>query len=60
MALALDILERAGVAVTPGSDFGPGGEGYLRLSYANSMENIAEGLSRLAGYLAARRPRAAR
>ncbi len=54
MRLALDILERAGVAVTPGSDFGPGGEGYLRFSYANSLENIAEGMRRLAGYLASR------
>jgi aspartate/methionine/tyrosine aminotransferase len=54
MRLALDILERAGVAVTPGSDFGPGGEGYLRFSYANSMDNIAEGMRRLADYLASR------
>jgi aspartate/methionine/tyrosine aminotransferase len=60
MALAMDILEHAGVAVTPGSDFGPGGEGYLRFSYANSMENIAEGLNRIAGYLAAHRPGAVR
>jgi (5-formylfuran-3-yl)methyl phosphate transaminase len=59
MALALDILEHAGVAVTPGSDFGPGGEGYLRFSYANSLENIAEGLRRIEGYLAHRRPAAA-
>jgi len=54
MRLALDILERTGVAVTPGSDFGPGGEGYLRFSYANSLENITEGMRRLAGYLATR------
>jgi (5-formylfuran-3-yl)methyl phosphate transaminase len=60
LALALDILERAGVAVTPGSDFGPGGEGYLRFSYANSMENIAEGLNRIEGYLSARRSPTAR
>ena len=51
-ALAFDILERAGVAVTPGTDFGSGGEGYLRLSYANSYENLAEGLSRLERYFA--------
>uniref|UniRef100_A0A7C3V4U0 Aminotransferase n=1 Tax=Desulfobacca acetoxidans TaxID=60893 RepID=A0A7C3V4U0_9BACT len=55
--LAFDILEQAGVGVTPGIDFGAGGEGYLRLSYANSMENLAEALGRLKAYLE-RRPRA--
>jgi aspartate/methionine/tyrosine aminotransferase len=49
--LAFDILERAHVGVTPGIDFGEHGEGYLRFSYANSMENIAEGLNRLERYL---------
>jgi aspartate/methionine/tyrosine aminotransferase len=49
---AFDILERAGVAVTPGVDFGPGGEGYIRISYANSLENIDEGMNRLQGFLA--------
>jgi aspartate aminotransferase len=34
------ILDKAGVAVLPGSSFGEYGEGYLRLSYANSIENI--------------------
>jgi aspartate/methionine/tyrosine aminotransferase len=52
--LAFDILEKAGVAATPGRDFGPGGHGYLRFSYANNLANIEEGLSRLAGYLAKR------
>ncbi|MDH4121022.1 MAG: pyridoxal phosphate-dependent aminotransferase [Deltaproteobacteria bacterium] len=47
LELAKRILVEAGVALTPGIDFGPGGEGYLRLSYANSMENLAEGLNRL-------------
>jgi aspartate/methionine/tyrosine aminotransferase len=50
-ALAFDILLRARVGVTPGIDFGPGGEGYLRFSYANSMDNIAEGMNRLETYL---------
>ncbi|MDL1970445.1 MAG: pyridoxal phosphate-dependent aminotransferase [Candidatus Desulfofervidaceae bacterium] len=50
-SLAFDILEKAKVAVTPGIDFGKGGEGYLRLSYANSLENIKEGLRRLKEYL---------
>lgn len=49
--LAFDILEKAGVAVTPGIDFGERGEGHLRISYANSLERIAEGLRRLGAYL---------
>ncbi len=51
LALAHDILEKAHVGVTPGIDFGPGGEGHLRFSYANSLENIEEGLRRLRGYI---------
>jgi aspartate/methionine/tyrosine aminotransferase len=50
-SLAFDILEKAHVGVTPGIDFGPNGEGYLRFSYANSMENLKTGLDRLEGYL---------
>jgi aspartate/methionine/tyrosine aminotransferase len=49
--LAFDILERAHVGVSPGADFGSRGEGYLRFSYASSLENIAEGLDRLERYL---------
>ena len=49
--LAFDILEKAHVGVTPGIDFGDNGEGYLRFSYANSMENIVEGLNRIERYL---------
>ncbi len=49
--LAFDILEKAHVGVTPGIDFGSNGEGFLRFSYANSMENIAEGMDRLERYL---------
>lgn len=52
--LAFDILENAHVGVTPGVDFGKNGEGYLRFCYANSLENIAEGMNRLEEYL--RRP----
>ena len=48
---AFRILEEAGVAVTPGVDFGPGGEGYLRFSYANSLANIDEGMNRLEAFL---------
>jgi len=49
--LAFDILEKAHVGVTPGIDFGGNGEGYLRFSYANSLENITEGMDRLERYL---------
>jgi aspartate/methionine/tyrosine aminotransferase len=38
--LATALLERAGVACLPGTAFGPYGEGYLRFSYANSIDNI--------------------
>jgi len=53
---AFQILEQAGVAVTPGVDFGPGGEGYIRISYANSIENIDEGMNRLQAFLGERPP----
>jgi aspartate/methionine/tyrosine aminotransferase len=49
--LAFDILEKAEVGVTPGIDFGSGAEGFLRFSYANSLENIEEGMERLQKYL---------
>jgi len=49
--LAFDILKNACVGVAPGIDFGPHGEGYLRFSYANSMKNIEEGMSRLENYI---------
>jgi aspartate/methionine/tyrosine aminotransferase len=52
--LAFDILEKAGVAVTPGIDFGRNAEGYLRFSYASSLEKIAEAMDRLEKYLAGR------
>ena len=41
------LLNKAGVAVLPGTAFGPGGEGYLRFSYANSLENIDEAIYRI-------------
>ncbi|HEX9666190.1 MAG TPA: pyridoxal phosphate-dependent aminotransferase [Thermodesulfobacteriota bacterium] len=52
--LAFDILEKAHVAVTPGIDFGLGGEGYLRFSYATSIDCIEEGIRRLDSYLSNR------
>lgn len=48
---AFDILEKAHVGVTPGTDFGTNGEGFIRFSYANSLENIKKGLDRLQDYL---------
>ncbi len=54
-AFAAEILDRAGVAVTPGLDFDPlRGHRTLRFSYARSTEDIAEGLRRLADFMATR------
>ncbi|MDH7486645.1 MAG: pyridoxal phosphate-dependent aminotransferase [Anaerolineae bacterium] len=50
--LADYLLEEAGVAVLPGTAFGCHGEGYLRLSYANSLPNIEKALQRMADALA--------
>ncbi len=55
-SFAFEVLEQAGVAITPGVDFGPGGQGYIRISYANSLENIDEGMTRLRHFLAERLP----
>jgi len=46
--LAEHILQEVGVAVLPGSVFGPNGEGYLRICFANSFENIQAALPLLA------------
>ncbi|MGB8781260.1 MAG: aminotransferase class I/II-fold pyridoxal phosphate-dependent enzyme, partial [Candidatus Bathyarchaeia archaeon] len=40
-------LYNAGVAVLPGTSFGKFGEGYLRISFANSIENIKKALDRI-------------
>ena len=50
-SLAFDILNNAKVGVAPGIDFGTNGEGYLRFSYANSLENLEEAMNRLEKYL---------
>jgi aspartate/methionine/tyrosine aminotransferase len=52
--LAFDMLEKAGVAVTPGIDFGSMGEGHIRISYANSLEKIREGVQRIGAYISER------
>ena len=49
--LAAALLEEAGVAAIGGPDFGVHGEGYLRLSYANSLENIERALERMGEFL---------
>jgi len=53
--LAEFLLAEAGVALLPGTAFGRNGEGYLRLAYANSVENIQQALERMAAALAALR-----
>ena len=55
-ALASALLEEAGVATIGGPDFGVDGEGFLRLSYANSTANIARALDRIASFLRERTP----
>ena len=54
-ALASALLEEAGVAIIGGPDFGILGEGYVRLSYANSTENIVRALDRMGDFLASRK-----
>ncbi len=48
--LAFDILEKAHVGVTPGIDFGANCEGFIRFSYANSIQNIEIAMDRLEKY----------
>ena len=45
--LSAFLLEKAKIALVPGDVFGPGGEGYLRMSFANSYENVAAGCEQL-------------
>src|SRR5438477_8424349 len=54
-ALASALLDEAGVAVIGGPDFGILAEGYLRLSYANSTENIVKALERIGNFLTTRK-----
>ncbi len=53
-ALSSALLEEAGVATIGGPDFGAHGAGYLRVSYANSEDNIARALKRIGGFIDAR------
>jgi aspartate aminotransferase len=52
--LASALLEEAGVAIIGGPDFGILGEGYIRVSYANSTENIRRALERMGEFLTAK------
>ena len=54
--LASALLEEAGVATIGGPDFGVYGEGYIRLSYANSSDNILKALARIGEFLDSRKP----
>jgi aspartate aminotransferase len=54
-ALASSLLDDAGVATIGGPDFGVLGEGYVRLSYANSTENILKALDRMGEFLVSRK-----
>jgi aspartate/methionine/tyrosine aminotransferase len=54
-ALASALLEDAGVAIIGGPDFGILGEGYIRVSYANSTQNILKALDRMREFLANRK-----
>jgi aspartate aminotransferase len=54
-SFAAKLLEEAGVATIGGPDFGILGEGYLRLSYANSAENIRKAIGRISEFLAKQR-----
>jgi aspartate/methionine/tyrosine aminotransferase len=55
-ALAGALLEEAGVATIGGPDFGVHGEGYIRISYANSRQNILGALARIGDFLRRRPP----
>src|SRR5262249_24953650 len=56
--LADALLNEAGVACLSGTAFGDYGEGYLRFSYANSLENLMEAVERIRKWLAARKAQA--
>jgi aspartate aminotransferase len=53
--LASSLLEESGVAIIGGPDFGILGEGYVRLSYANSTENILKAIGRMGEFLSSRK-----
>lgn len=48
--LAIDILQKVQVVVTPGTAFGEAGEGFIRMSFASSEEELREAVKRLKNY----------
>ena len=55
---AMRLLKEGRVALSPGSAFGPSGEGYVRISYACSLQTIEEGVRRIARFVATLKPHA--
>ena len=51
MAFCIELAEKNQLAIIPGVAFGPEGEGYVRISYAASMENLVEAMKRLTAYV---------
>lgn len=51
MAFCVELAEKNQLAIIPGIAFGPEGEGYVRISYAASMENLVEAMKRLTAYV---------
>ena len=51
LKFAFKLLEETGVGTAPGINFGSNAEGYIRFSYANSIENISNGMDRIEQYL---------
>lgn len=48
---AYDLLDKKQVVVVPGTAFGPGGKGYIRISYATSLEQIQKGMDLIEEYV---------
>lgn len=51
MVFCIELAEKNQLAIIPGIAFGPEGEGYVRISYAASMENLVEAMKRLTAYV---------
>ena len=55
MAFCRELAHAARVALIPGSSFGPGGEGYVRISYAASMADLETAVTRISAYVASKK-----
>jgi aspartate/methionine/tyrosine aminotransferase len=51
LSMCMELLDNYGLAVTPGIDFGSGAEGFIRFSYATSVENIQKALEKISKYI---------